>query len=159
MPKCNFNKVALQKHLQTTASVSLLWEITTDLRITDQRIISCKKPHKAVITSTISRWCKIILGKAEIDIEKYSLHSARSASTSKAKIKRLSVSKTNRAAGWKETLTFRRFHQKPIYKILVDLVTQWHDMVNQTQSRYLIYIMLAFRKFSMGDYNSPEQSV
>ena len=159
MPKCDFNKVALQKHLRTTASVSLLWEITTDLRITDQLIISCKKPHKAVITSTISRWCKIILGKAEIDIEKYSLHSTRSASTSKAKIKRLSVSETNRAAGWKETLTFRRFYQKPIYKILVDLVTQWHDMVNQTQSRYLIYIMLAFGKFSMGDYNSPEQSV
>ena len=62
--------------------------------------------------------------ESRIDIEKYSLHSARSASTIKAKIKGLSVSETNRAAGWKEISTFRRFYQKPIYKILVDLVTQ-----------------------------------
>ena len=49
-------------------------EITKDLRITDQLIISYKKPHKAVTTSTISRWCKVIPGKAGIDIERYSSH-------------------------------------------------------------------------------------
>ena len=61
--------------------------ITKDLRITDQLIISYKKPHKAVTTSTISRWCKAILGKAGIDIEKYSSHSTSSASTSKQKLR------------------------------------------------------------------------
>ena len=44
-------------------------EITKDLRTTDQLINSYKKPHKAVTTIPISRWCKVILGKAGIDIE------------------------------------------------------------------------------------------
>ena len=81
-------------HLTTTTHYL---EITKDLRITDQVIVSYKKPHKGVTTSMISRWCKVILGKPVIDIEKYSSHSARSASTSKAKIKGRSLSETNKA--------------------------------------------------------------
>ena len=72
----------------------------------------------------ISRWCKAILGKAGIDIENYSSHSTRSASTSKAKIKGLSLSEINKAEGWKETSTFRRFYDKPIFKTFGDLVIQ-----------------------------------
>ena len=49
-------------------------EITKDLWSTDQLIISYKKPHKAVTTRTISRWCKAIIGKAGIDIEKNICH-------------------------------------------------------------------------------------
>ena len=74
--------------------------------------------------ATISKWYKVILGKAGIDIEKYSLHSARSASTSKAKIKVLSLSEINKAAGCKETSTFRQFYDKPIFKTFGDLVIQ-----------------------------------
>ena len=62
-------------------------EITKNLRTTDQLIISYKKPHKAVTTSTISRWGKVILGKVGIDIKKYLSHSIRSPSTNNAKIK------------------------------------------------------------------------
>ena len=43
-------------------------EITKDLRITDILSITYKKPHKAVTTSAISMWCKIILRKAGADI-------------------------------------------------------------------------------------------
>ena len=107
-------------------------EITKNLRATDQLIISYKKLQKAVTTNTISRWCKVILGKAGIDIEKYSLLSTRLASTSNAKIKGLSLSEINKAAGWKETSTFRRFYYKPIFKTFRDLVIQRHVMVNQT---------------------------
>ena len=99
-------------------------DITKDLRTTDELIISYKKPHNAVTTSTISRWCKVIFGKAGIDIEKYSLQSIRSASTSKAKIKGVSLTEINKAAGWKETSTFRRFYDKPILKTFEDLVIQ-----------------------------------
>ena len=74
------------------ATITYYLEIAKDLRITDILIISYKKPHNAVTTSTISRWCKAILGKAGINNEKYSSHSTRSASTSKAKIKGLSLS-------------------------------------------------------------------
>ena len=79
-------------------------EITKDLRIIDQLIISHKKPHKAVTTSAISRWCKVILAKAGINIEKYLSFSTRSTSRSKAKIKRLSLSEINKTAGGKEQL-------------------------------------------------------
>ena len=47
----------------------------------------------------ISRWSKIIFGKAGIDIENYSWHSTRLASTSDAKIKGLSLSEISQAAG------------------------------------------------------------
>ena len=99
-------------------------QITKNLRTTNQLIISYKKPHKALITSTISRWCKVTFGKAGIDIEKYSSHSTRSASTSKAKIKALSLSEINKAVGWKETSSFRRFYDKPVFKIFGDLLIQ-----------------------------------
>ena len=124
-------------------------EITKDLRITDQLIISYKKPHKAITSSTISRWCKVILWKTGINIEKYSSHSARSASTAKAKIKKLSLSEINKAAGWKETSTFRLFYSQPILKSFGDLVIQCHVLVNQTQLRQLMYIMFTFGKFSV----------
>ena len=93
-------------------------EITKNLRATDQLIISYKKLQKAVTTNTISRWCKVILGKAGIDIEKYSSHSTQ-ASTSKSN-QPPQVSEINKAAGWKETSTFRRFY-KPIFKTFGDL--------------------------------------
>ena len=99
-------------------------EIAKYLRITDQLIISYMKPHKGVGTNTISKWYKVILGKAGIAIEKYSSHSTRSASTSKAKIKGLSLSEINKAACWKGTSTFRRFYDKPIFKTFGNLVVQ-----------------------------------
>ena len=42
--------------------------ITKDLRTTDQQIVSYMKPQKEVTTSTISTLCKVMLGKAGIDI-------------------------------------------------------------------------------------------
>ena len=119
-------------------------KLPKDLRITEQLIISYKKPNKAVTISTISRWCKVILRKAGIDIEKNSFHSTRSATTSKTKIKGLSQTEINKAARWTETSTFRRLCDKPIFKTFGDLV-----IINQTQSRYLIYIMLILGKFSV----------
>ena len=122
--KTRFSSTAFSKYLSErkiciVTAITHYLEITKDLRITDQLI---KKTRKAVTTSTISRWCKVILEKAGIDIEKYSSHSTRSASTSKAKIKGLSLSEINKAvAGWKETSTFRRFYDKSIFKTFGDL--------------------------------------
>ena len=94
--------------------------ITKTYKSIDQLIINCKTPYKAVPTSTISRWCKVILGKAGIDTENTSSHSTRSASTSKAKFQGLSLVEIKNVAGWKETSTFRRFYDKPMYKTFED---------------------------------------
>ena len=117
-----FSKYPSNRKSCIVISVTHYLEITKDLRITDQLIISYKKPHKAVTTRTISRWCKAILGKAGIDIEKYSSHSTKSTSTSKTIIKILSLGEISKAAGSKETSTFRRFYDEPIFKTFGDLV-------------------------------------
>ena len=127
-----FAEYSSHRKICITTAITHYLEITKGLRPADQLIISYKKPHKAFTTSTISRWCKIILGKARIDIEKYSSHSTRSASTSKAKIKGLSLSEINKAIGWKEASAFRRFYDKRIFKTFGDLIIQWRVMVNQT---------------------------
>ena len=120
-----FSEYPSNRKICIVTTITHYLEIRKDLGTTDQLIVSYKKPHKAVTTSTISRWCKVILGKAGIDIGKYSSHSTRSACTrSKAKIKGLSLSETNKAAGWKETSTFRRFYDKPIFKTIGDLDIQ-----------------------------------
>ena len=94
-----FSEYPSNRKICIVTTVTHYLEITKDLRTTDQLIVSYKKPHKAVTTSMISSWYKVVLGKAGIDIEKYSSHSTRSASTSKSKIKGLSLSEINKAAG------------------------------------------------------------
>ena len=117
-----FSEYPSNRRICIVTTITHYLEITKDLRTTDQLIITYKKSHNAVTTSTISRWCKVIFGKAGIDIEKYLLHSTRSASTSKAKVKGVSLTEINKAAGWKETS--RRFYDKPILKTFEDLVIQ-----------------------------------
>ena len=119
-----FSEYPSNRKICIVTTITHCLEITKGLRTTDQLIVSYKKPHKAVTISTISSWCKVILWKAGIDIEKYSWHSKRSVSTSKEKIKGLSLSEINKAAGWKETSTFRHFYDKPIFKLFGDLVIQ-----------------------------------
>ena len=53
--------------------------------------------------------CEVILGKAGIDIEKYSSDSTRSSNTTTAKIKALTLSEINKAAGWKGDINFQTF--------------------------------------------------
>ena len=90
--------------------------ITATIRKSRNLIISYKKPHNAVCKSTIARWCKNILKKSGINIEAYSSHSTRSASTSKAKERGLTMAEINKAAGWSSNSTFRKYYQKPIYR-------------------------------------------
>ena len=128
-----FSEYPSNRKICIVTTITHYLEIIKDLRVTDQLIISYKKPHKAATTSTISRWCKVILEKAGIDIEKYSSHSTTSASTSKAKIikwNKLSLCEINKAAGWKKTSPFWRYYDQPIFKTFEDLVIQWRVMVN-----------------------------
>ena len=104
-----FSEYPSNRKICVVTTITHYLEITKDLRATDQLIISYKKPHKAVSTSTITRWCKIILWKPRIDIEKYSSHSTGLTSSGTAKIKGLPLTEINKAASWKKTSTFKRF--------------------------------------------------
>ena len=50
------------------------------------------------------------------DIESYSSYSSRSASTSKAKVRGLSMAEIDRAARWSSNSSLRKFYDEPIHK-------------------------------------------
>lgn len=86
---------------------------TKNLRGSDsQLLISCKKPHKAVTTDTLSRWLKEVLKLAGTD--KFTGHSTRAASSSAAKRFNVDIATILQAAGWTSALTFNKFHNKPL---------------------------------------------
>ena len=56
-----------------------------------QLLLSHLKPHKEIQKSTVAGWVKIVLRKAGIDTSQFQVHSCRSAATSKAKAKGISL--------------------------------------------------------------------
>ena len=78
-----------------------------------QLFISSQKPHKAVTSATISKWIKTVLKNAGIDINKFSAHSTRGASTS-AVTGHIPIDTVLRTAGWKTDCVFRKFYKRPV---------------------------------------------
>ena len=76
--------------------------------------ISCKKPHKQVSTSTLSRWLKNMLAEAGVDTTVFKGHSVRSAAVSAAHKAGASIRDVLKAGNWKRESTFRRFYCKPL---------------------------------------------
>ena len=87
---------------------------TKPLRKTKKLFLSLQKPHSAVSKDTISRWCKDILKLSGIDTSIYSSHSSRSAATSMARKKGMSLASIVKYAGWSNESTFARFYSKDI---------------------------------------------
>lgn len=87
---------------------------TVNLRRTNQLFVSYVKPHGAVSKNTISRWLKTIMSNSGIDISKYSAHSIRSASASKAKSMSVPIEEILKAVGWSSAKTFGKFYDKDI---------------------------------------------
>ena len=56
------------------------------------------------------------MASAGIDVTIFSSYSTRSASTSKAKGKGLSLKDINKAAGWTTTSTSVKFYHKPVHE-------------------------------------------
>ena len=71
--------------------------------------ISYTFPYHPVCISTSWRWVKSTLELVGIDINVFSSHSTRAASTTKAKSLGLSLVEINKAAGWWNSRTFARF--------------------------------------------------
>ena len=77
-------------------------------------LISFRKPHQPVSSSTIGRWLKKMLAQSGIDTTLFSAHSTRSAATSSAKAAGLSTSDIMKMAGWSRQSTFERFYHRPV---------------------------------------------
>ena len=78
------------------------------------------KPHRAASADTLARWVKTCMGESGIDIGKFSAHSCRSSSTSKASFIGVNLKDIMRAAGWSVESTFRRFYEKEIIDSVED---------------------------------------
>lgn len=70
-----------------------------------------KKPNHPATSQTISRWIKSVLKSSGIDISKYTAHSTRHASTSKAARSGVNIDTIKNTAGWtKKSETFNKFY-------------------------------------------------
>ena len=87
---------------------------TEKLRQGRQLFISYVQPHKPISRDTLSRWIKCVLEQAGIDITKFSAHSTRSASTSAAFARDVSLANILNTAGWSNANTFSKFYCKPV---------------------------------------------
>jgi integrase len=88
---------------------------TKELRGSEYKLfISTQKPHNSVSVDTIGRWIKTVMINAGIDMNCFSLHSTRSASTSAAAKANVSVATILRRAGWTDDNMFRKFYNKPV---------------------------------------------
>ena len=109
-----FGNVCLYKYpvqeLCVYETLSCYIKATEKLRNSTKLLVSFIKPHRAVTSSTIGRWIKIVLGQAGIDTERFSGHSTRCASTSKALLS-VSTDVILATAGWTEESTFRKFYK------------------------------------------------
>ena len=79
-----------------------------------QLLISYIKPHKAISTSTVSRWVMSMLSAAGIDTKTFTAHSTRSASSSKAKVQGVPIKDILKRGSWSNSSTFERFYSREI---------------------------------------------
>lgn len=77
-------------------------------------LLSFIKPFKRVSRDTISRWLKMVMVKAGIDVTRFGACSVRAAAASKAKVKGVPVGDILLRAGWSNEKTFARFYQRPV---------------------------------------------
>jgi integrase len=77
--------------------------------------VSFIKPHKAVSKCTISRWIKIWMRKAGIDMTVFTPHSTRGASTSPMERPGIPLKTIMQSAGWTNEHTFAGyFYSRPL---------------------------------------------
>ena len=95
------------------ANLRAYLEQTKAIRKSQKILLSTKKPHNAVTSTTVARWRKETIAAA--GIEGFSAHSTRAASTSAAASKGLSSAAILQAANWRPNgSTFQRFYHKSI---------------------------------------------
>ena len=79
-----------------------------------QLFVSYAKPHKKISRDTLSRYVRMTMTAAGIDINRFKPHSLRSASTSAAKQSNVSLATIMAAVGWKNESTFTTFYDRKV---------------------------------------------
>ena len=91
---------------------------TKHLRGGENRLfISFVKPHKAVTSSSITRWLRTVLEEAGIDSSIFGAHSTCGASTSAAARGGVTLEDILKAANWSSESVFQRFYHKEVDRV------------------------------------------
>ena len=107
-------KTFVDKRICVVHYLDMYKKRTEMLRGKETRLfISVNKPHKGVSRDTIRRWTKQGLVRAGIDLNIFTPHSTRSASTSKA-AKSVGLKTILKTAGWRTASTFTKFYKKEV---------------------------------------------
>ena len=80
----------------------------------DELLLCYRKPHGPATKDTLARWVKTILHYSGVNLDTFSAHSCRSASTSKAAATGVPLEKNLMAGQWSTSSTFYSFYQKDI---------------------------------------------
>lgn len=118
-PLLSFRPFLEKPELCIFSLVSFYVNVTCDLRQDgcDSFFISFRSPHNAVSSQTLGRWVKSELNAAGVNINIFSAHFTRHASTSFAASKGINLDEIRRTAGWSRSSdVFARFYNRPIIK-------------------------------------------
>ncbi len=77
--------------------------------------VSVNKPHKPIVSSTLSHWIKDCLLEAGVDSKVFKAHSTRGASTSAAARAGISIPEIINLGDWTRETTFKRFYYRPLW--------------------------------------------
>ncbi|CAG5020909.1 unnamed protein product [Parnassius apollo] len=107
-----------QQEICSVKALSDYMNRTRDLREesgSDKLISTIRKPTRNAIAQSLSRWMKQILKDSGIDVNAYSSHSTRHASTSAAKRAGVSIDVIKSTAGCSNaSLCFAKFYNLPL---------------------------------------------
>ncbi|XP_074661124.1 uncharacterized protein LOC141913859 [Tubulanus polymorphus] len=81
---------------------------------TTQFFISYVKPHGPISRDTLSRWIRVMLTRAGVDMNIFTPHSTRSAATTAAERNNAPIQSTLKTAGWSNLSVFRKYYRKPV---------------------------------------------
>ena len=96
--------------LWTFSLVSAYLDRTSDLRTSSQFWTSFQKANVAVRGQTISTWLQTVLHMSGIDTSRFSGHSTRMASPSKANRSGVGLTSILMTAGWSKAAHFKKFY-------------------------------------------------
>ena len=106
-----FQSVEPYSKLDVVQCISDYIQRTQQWRVSPQYhflLLATTKPHKLVVTSTISGWLVKVMEIAGLNVTKYKGHSVRSAATSKARTKGMSVADIMSRANLRHAGTFSK---------------------------------------------------
>ena len=120
-PKCQQHEIVLSayppnRRLCIVTYMKAYLDRTAPLRQGETKLLlSYRVPHSRVSRDTVRRWTKSVMKEAGIDLEIFTPHSTRAASTSKVAGK-IPLKTILQTAGWRRRSTFAMFYHKPVVK-------------------------------------------